>query len=220
MEQSRAQETRRVEVVCRTWAIYVPSPKTRYNIQRHVERIFSGYSFYPSFDWDRYGYRPPEGHQVLGAWRHLKTRAFAFLLEHPRVSTVGSTSHVVLYVVGDTVEVSALEPRIEGLKSDFDLEEKKSRIDSHLGERLDRVPKTRSLTVLTALLGIFIAAINGLSLYLRKLPPPELGIPGLVIAYKAFLACIHFGALFLILGVIWFVVIFAIKYSALLIRRL
>jgi len=219
MEQSKTQQTPQGEVVCRTWAIYIPSSRAISNIQRHVDKVFSGYSFYPSFDWRRYGFRPPEGHQVLGAWRHLKTRAFAFLLDNPRINTVDPTNHVMLYVVGDTLEVSALEPRIDGLKRVFDLEEKKTGMNSYLGERLDRVSKTR-LTVLMTLLGIFTAAINALSLYLRKLPSPELGIPGVAIAYKALVTCIHFGAIFLIFGIIWFVVIFGIKYAALLMRRL
>lgn len=221
MIESKAQEIQ-LEEKCRSWVIYGSSEKGLSNIQRDVDKIFSGYSFYPEIDWGQYGYRPPEGYQVLGAWRHPKTRIFAFLLDNPPMKTSAPTIQLLLYVAGTTVEISILESKIEVLKANFELEDKKDRVDSSVGERLDRIYKykSKSLAVLLGVLGIFTAIINGLSLYLRKLAPPELGSQKLILAYNGLLVLVHFVAVLLLLLVIVICAVFVIKYGVLLIRRL
>lgn len=134
--------------------------------------------------------------------------------------TIDPTIQLLLYVAGEIVEISMLEPKLGVLKSNFELEEKKGKIDTLVGERLDRVHKSKSLGILTSILVIFTAIINGFSLYLRKLPPPELGSQGLFKIYKLVLALVHFSALFLLLLVIAICAAFLIKYGVLLIRRL
>ena len=208
------------KVICRSWVIYGSSEKCVSKIQREVDNIFSAYSFYPEVDWGQYGYGPPEGYQILGAWRHPKTKAFAFLLDNPNIITIEPTIQLLLYVAGEMVEISMLERKIEILKTNFALEEEKVRVDSYARERIDRVHKSKSLAILTGALGIFTAIINGFSLYLRKLPPPELNSQIMINTYNVVLALVHFSALFLLLLVIAICAAFLVKYGVILIRRL
>jgi hypothetical protein len=73
---------------CASWIFYGSDKNSIIKTQKEVDHIFHDYSFYPEIEWGTYGYRAPEGHQVLGAWRHPETRAFAFLLDNPSMVTI------------------------------------------------------------------------------------------------------------------------------------
>lgn len=218
MVNSKSQ-TIPLKAIHRSWVIYGSSKREISKIQRGVDSILSGYSFYPEVDWGQYGYRPPDGHQIMGAWRHPETKAFAFLLDNPNIRAVEPSIQLLLQIAGENVEISQLEPKIEALKTELHIEEQKDRVDTYLGERLDRIRKSKSLAPLTGVLCLFTAIINAFSLYLRKLPPPELGWQEFIEIYRVFLGVIHLGALLLLLLVIAIVAGFLIKYGMLLIRR-
>jgi hypothetical protein len=183
-----------------------------------MDNLFGAYSFYPEVDWIQYGYRPPEGHQVLGAWRHPKSKLFAFLLDNPRMITIEPAIQLLIYVAGETAVISTLEPKLTALKSGFALEDKRLKADTIVEERLGRVNESKHFAVLTGVMTILAAIINGFSLYLRQLPPPQLGNSWLANIYSGFLITVHFTSLFLLLLVAVIVAAFLIKYGMLLIR--
>ena len=202
----------------RSWVIF-SSLEEIAKIQKETDKIFLGYSFYPEVDWKRYGYFPPENHQVMGAWRHPQTKVFAFLLDNPQIKSFGPNALLLLYVAGETTEISNLEPQIELFKSKAAMAELKGKMHSSDEERLNKVSK-KPLAILTAVLSIFAAIINGFALYLRKIPPPELGSQSLIEVYKYLMALVHYSALILLLIVIAICVAFLLKYGVVLIRRL
>lgn len=202
----------------RSWAIFARSEEIT-KIQKETDKIFSEYSFYPEFDWKKYGHFPPDGHEVMGAWRHPQTKAFAFLLDNPQIKSFGSDTQLLLYVAGEATEISNLGAKIDVFKTKASITELKDKIHSQDEERLCKISK-KPLVILTAVLSIFAAVINGFSLYLRKIPPPELGSQELIKFYQYLLALVHFSALILLLIVITICMGFLIKYGTLLIRRL
>lgn len=204
----------------RYWVIYISTKSELLNIQKDIDKIFCDYSFYPEIDWARYGYRPPDGYQVIGAWRHPQRRIVAFLFDNPYMMAPKPTMQLILYVAGNDVEIKSVESKVEILKKNFALNEQRTKIDSAIGERLDRVHKNKSFAIITTILGIFTVVINAFSLYLRKLPPPVLNSQSLITFYNTVIALVHFSALTLLLVVIIICAIFLIKYGILLLRRL
>lgn len=202
----------------RSWAIFIPK-KDIPKIQKEIDKIFSGYSFYPEFDWKKYGYSPPDGHQVLGAWRHSQTKVFAFLLDNPQIETYGSNAHLLLYTAGSTVEISKLEPKIEALKSKVALIETKNRTLIQDEERLKGVSK-KPLIILMAVLCTFGGITSYLSEYLRKIPPPKFGNEVMAKFYGILMEFLHLSALILLLIVTIICIAFLLKYGYLLIKRL
>jgi len=205
-------------VTRRSWVIYGTSKDDIPKIQRQMDVLFNGYSFYPEVDWIQYGYRPPDGYQVLGAWRHPKTRLFAFLLDNPRMITIEPAIQLLLYVAGAAVELTSLEPKLATLKTAFAIEDKKLITSSEIKDKLGKVDDAKHFGVLTGALSILTLIINGFSLYLRQLPPPQLGSPFLISIYSIFITLIHFSALFLLLLVAVIVAVFLIRYGYLMIK--
>jgi len=204
----------------RSWIVYATSRDDVSRIQREVDKTLDDYSFYPEVDWVRFGYRPPEGYQVLGAWRHPHTKLFVFLLDNPRMMTVEPTVQLLLYVSGEAVEVGLLEPKLIGLKAAHAVDEKRGRTETRIGERLDRMNETKHLAMLTSIIGVFTAIINGFALYLQQLPPPQLGSVALNSIYQIGFAVFHFFALGLLLLFLLTLAIYIVKYAILLLRRL
>jgi hypothetical protein len=203
----------------RSWAIYAASNSEIAVIQREVDHVFSGYSFYPEVEWKLYGYLPPDKYQVLGAWRHPQTKVFAFLLDNRNNETSGTALQLLLHIAGDISEIIKLDPRIDDLKKNLNLSEKKGRVNLHYGTRLDRLNKT-SLGILTGILTIFAGIINGFALYLRKIHPPQFSNKLFIDIYNWVVLVVHFSALFLLLILILICGAFLIKYGILLIRRI
>ncbi len=206
--------------LCISWAFYGSSKKEIITVQKEIDSAISDYSFYPEIEWGKYGYRAPEGYQVLGAWRHPKTRAFAFLLDNPHMLTIDPNVQLILYITGDEKELQRLEPIFESLKSKFSALHDKNKATSDLEIRLSKIQKAKSLKIITSVLVLFTAVINGFSLYLRKLPPPDFNSKLLLTIYSALLASVHFASMILLMIVISILCLFLIKYGVLIIRKL
>ena len=204
----------------RSWALYGTSKADISKVQREVDKLFTGYSFYPEIDWKEYGYRPPDGYPVLGAWRHPKTRGFAFLLDNPRMVTIEPAIQLVIYVAGDPIEIENLETRLAALKATFALDERKTQVGSAAGERLTRASEARYLGVFTGVLTVFTAVVNGFSLYLSQIQPPSFGGPVVTFAYSATIVVVQFVALLLLLLTVVTIAAFVLKYLWLLMRGL
>lgn len=207
------------EGLCLSWIFYGSEKGDVIKIQKEVDNILSGYSFYPENEWGRYGYRAPEGHQVLGAWRHPQTRAFAFLLDNPSMLTIKPSTQTLLYIIGDEIEISKLRQKCDLLKNRFADISKKDEKVSDVATRLDRIQKSKPLGVIVTVLVLFTAFVNGFSLYLRKLPAPNMHSRELSIVYGYFIVSVHIGALALLLILICFLVIFLFKYGRLVLKR-
>lgn len=205
---------------CLSWAFYGSSKNDIITVQKEINNSISDYSFYPEIEWGKYGYRAPEGYQVLGAWRHPETKAFVFLLDNPHMLTIEPNIQLILYVTGDETELQRVEPKFEALKSKFTSIHDKNRATSDLEIRLSKIQKTKSLAIITSILLLFTAVINGFSLYLRKLPPPDLNSKLLLTIYSTLVASIHFASMILLMIAISILCIFLIKYGILIIRKL
>jgi len=205
--------------LCSSWIFYGSEKGDVIKIQKEVDHIFSDYSFYPEIEWGKYGYRAPEGHQVLGAWRHPQTRAFAFLLDNPSMVTIKPSTQTLLYITGDETEISKLRQKCDLLKSRFADIRKKDETISGIATRLDRIQKSKPLGVIMTVLALFTAFVNGFSLYLRKLPAPNMRSEELSIIYGYFVVSVHIGSLALLLIIICFLAIFLFKYGRLVLKR-
>ena len=202
----------------KSWVLYTSSESEISTIQREIDDVFSEYSFYPEVEWPLYGYPPPDKYQVLGAWRHPQTKVFAFLLDNLNTKAYG-TAQLLLHIAGESSEIVKLEPRINGLKKNLSLAEKKGRENLNYGTRLDRL-NNKSLGVLTGFITIFTGIINGFSLYLRKIPPPEFSNKLAIDVYNGALLAVHFSALILLFILVLICGTFLIKYGIILIRRI
>ena len=201
------------------WVFYDSSPEQLIDIRREVDNVFSDYIFYPEIEWGKYGYRAPEGHQVVAAWRHPHTKLFSFLLDNPRMASVEPETQLLLLMTGDKSEIEKLEPKCEQIKSKFSAMQKRQGESLIAEATLNSLQRSKPLAIVTAIIAVLTAIINGFSLYLRKLPPPPLSHELLVAAYQLLISLVHLSALILLLIVIIFLGIFFIKCARLILRR-
>lgn len=190
-------------------------------IHEEVDRIFSnGFSFYPEKEWKAAGFPPPDGHQVLGAWRDPGYRGFAYLLDNPGMKAPpGTVPHLLTYD-GDRAPLGPFVPQINRLKKTLSLDAARKKNDKHLRTRLKQADTTASFKRLLVLMGSITAVINVLALYLRKLPPPVISIRFLSELYNFLLPLIYISALALLLMFATIFLLFTSKYAILLIRKL
>ena len=177
---------------CSSWIFYGSDKRDVIKIQKAIDEIFVNYSFYPEIDWGKYGYRAPEGHQVLGAWRHPQTRAFAFLLDNPSMLSFRPNIQLLLYITGDEAEISKLRRKCDLVKDRFANRFKKDEIVSDSTARLEGIRKSKSLGVVVTILSIFTAFVNVFSLYLRKLPAPQLFSEKQSMVYGYLIMSVHY----------------------------
>jgi hypothetical protein len=208
------------KLLCHSWVLYGLSDKDTLNARKEVDKAFRDYSFYPSLEWDEYGIYPPEGHTVLGAWRQTESKAFAFLIDNPSMSTGRMDQQLLVYVIGEDDELRLLEPRLMILKKSFSFKEDNIRSNDYLRQRLTRIEKSKSLTYLSGILTIYTAIVNAFSLYLRQLAPPPTWSPVLITIVNGFASLVHISALLLLIVFIFFVGAFVFRYGILLLKRM
>ena len=205
-----------------SWILWASStPEDRASLHEEVDRIFStGFSFYPEKEWRAAGFPPPDGHEVLGAWREPGFRGFAFLLDNPGMKAPpGTVSHLLTYD-GDSAPLAPFVPGINRLKKTLSLDAARKKHNKHLSMRLKEANTSASFKKLLVLMGSITAIINLLALYLRKLPPPVITITSLSAAYNILLPLIYISALVLLLMFAIIFLLFTFKYAMLLIRKL
>ena len=204
-----------------SWIFYGSEKLDISKIQKAVDGIFSEnhYSFYPEIEWAIYGYRPPDGYQVMGAWRHSRTRAFAFLLDNPNMVSVKPHIQLLLYITGDEIEIEKFRRKCDLLKSQFAERRKKDENILDSATRLEGIRKSKSFGVIMTLLSVFAFIINAFSMYLRKLSVPEMLSQRQLMIYGYLVVSVHFCALILLLIVICFLILFSLKYGRLVLKR-
>lgn len=202
------------------WQLLASSEDETKKIQSSVDTLFSGYSFYPEVDWKRYGFFPPDGHRVLGAWRHPDTIVFTFLLDNPLMQDRGNYRQFLIYAVGNEDVISMLDGRILSIKKGLKKEAHREAQMIGAASRLDQMSPNRSTGVFTAVLTFVTGLVNAYSYYLRTLEPPRLNSQYLEFLYSSLLSLVHFLALGLLVMVTVLFGLFLLKYAFILIRRL
>ena len=182
--------------------------------------VFSGYSFYPETDWKRYGFFPPDGHRVLGAWRHPDSLSFAFLLDNPLMQNASVYSQFLVYIIGVDSEIVAVDRKISSIKKTLKKEAHKTAQAIGAASRLDQMSSKRSIAMFTGVLTFVTALVNAYSYYLRTLSPPDLSSPTLQTLYSVLLGTVHFVSLSLLITVALVCGLFLLKYGFILFRRL
>jgi hypothetical protein len=97
-----------------------------------------GFSFYTEYEWSQYGYEPPEGYDVIGAWRHPRSEAYVFLLsEHGKIESRASR-RLLLTMVGTRSHIDSLKELITSLKLRYDNTNEKEVRQIETNRRLER----------------------------------------------------------------------------------
>jgi len=204
-----------------TWVLWSSSASEEIvAIHQEVDRIFSGFSFYPEIEWRRYRFRPPEGHKVLGAWRQPDGVAFVFLMNNPGMAAPSGTAPLILSYDGRRTDLVPLLPQVRRLKRELARKNGRRTSDKRLDVRLEKAATSRSLRRLLALMAPITAVINGLALYLHKLPPPTIESAWLSSTYKVLLPLVYISALGLLFIFTVVCMLYTCKYGLLLLRRL
>jgi hypothetical protein len=186
---------------------------------RLIDQSLSDYFFYPESEWAKYGYRPPENHPVLGAWRDQTGSVFAFLLDRDPKYSKSKGMNLLLYVAGVRDCVDKMGTKIKALKSDLVKVEKKELKVHQVGQRLDQELKSASISKLVKMIGLFAVVVNAFSLYLRRLPPPDFPYIAIASVYQLLVGAVHFSALLLLLITILIAIGYIIGYGLLMLRR-
>jgi len=205
-----------------SWILWTSaSPGESASIHEELDKIFSkGFSFYPEKEWRATGLPPPEGHEVLGAWRDPSFRGFVYLLDNPGMKAPPGTIPHLLTYDGTRAQIAKFAPEIEQLKRTLSLDNERRKNDKRIRTRLRQADISASFRKLLLLMGSITAIINALALYLRKLPSPVIEIRWLAEFYDFLLPAVYVSALLLLLlfAIIFFV--FTTKYAMLLLRKL
>jgi len=126
------------DICTMSWILWTStSQEDSASIHEDVDKIFSnGFSFYPEKEWRAAGFPPPEGHEVLGAWRDPLFRGFVYLLDNPGMKAPpGTVPHLLTYD-GARVPLASFIPQIEHLKKALSLNNARKKSDRRLQTRL------------------------------------------------------------------------------------
>ena len=201
------------------WALWPDPRRHALPLPRIIDQALARYLFYPEPEWARYGYRPPETYPLLGAWRSPSASVFAFLLGPDPVLAESKEKNLLLYVAGERAAVDELGATVTALKSGLAKSDRKELQVRQTGYRLGLEQKSPSISRLAKLIGLSTVVINALSLYLRKLSPPDLPSATAASAYHLLIGAVHFSALLLLLITTLTAIGYAIRYSLLVLRR-
>jgi hypothetical protein len=201
------------------WAIWPGSDDDMSDLQRRVDAILTGYSWYPEAEWGLYGYRPPEEYPLLGAWRSPTTTAFVFLLQEPH-GVCHINGQCLLFFAGGVSEKELVAEKVNRLKSDLARLDRQEVRDWKIEGRINSAQKSGLLTRLLMLLGPLTAVINAFALYLRKLPPPPIDNTFFREVFSYLFYFIHVGALSLLLVFIVICIGYVGKCGLLIVRKL
>jgi hypothetical protein len=199
-----------------SWAIW-QSPDQAAALAGMLDQVLIGWCFYPEAEWGKYGYRPPEGAFLTAAWRMIDGSAFGFLVDAP---TKGQGPASIFHCTAKESVLAVIEAKINGVKGNLFRAESRKLRDARNRRRLDGADKSKSINKLLKLVGLFALVVNALSLYLRKIPPPDIKFGAIAAVFNVLLATVHITALALLLLLIIICIVYAVRYGILLIGRL
>lgn len=100
-------------------AIYGTQSSDKDKIIEKIDSLFKyKYSIYPEWEWDLFGIFPPQAGKIYGAWRHMDSAAFAFLVDHAFSHQVKNPAFM-LHIVGTINEVEIIKRRVLALKNEL-----------------------------------------------------------------------------------------------------
>jgi hypothetical protein len=204
-----------------SWVVWANSSEHSTPLIRSIDHALRDYVFYPEAEWARFGYRPPEDSPLSSAWRDPDGHVFVFLLEGTaKRHSARNEKPLLLYVSGLRTAVEQVGTRIAALKSGLaKLERKELRI-IQAGHRIDEEKKSPSLARLFKLVAFFTVIVNAFSLFLWRLPPPNLPVPWAQHTFQFAVIAVSLAALTLLLTIILVGIAYAIRYGVLVLRRM
>jgi hypothetical protein len=188
------------------------------SVHERVDRIFSnGFSFYPELEW-KTRYPPPQGHEILGAWRDEQNRAFAFLLDNPGMKPPPATVPLLLHCAGTKTVLDVFLPGVETLKNELKEKSERQQSSKKIRGSLKQADASKLLRHLMGLIGPITGITNAFAVYLRKLPTPSIDVFWFARVYNFLLATVYCGSLFLLLVFVGLCVLYTIRMGYLLLR--
>jgi len=220
-QPSFATEAGLPQIHTTSWILWCSSaPDDQASVYEEVDKIFSrGFSFYPELEW-KTRYPPPDGHEILGAWRDQSNQAFAFLLDNPGMRPPPGTVPLLLHCAGAKTVIDLFLPEITVLKDQLNQKNGRQKESKRLQGRLKQADTSKSLKHLMALMGPITAIINALALYLRRLPTPSIEFLWFAKTYSLLLASVYMGSLVLLLIFIVLCLCYIGKMGYLLVQKL
>lgn len=203
-----------------SWRLWSSSPAETTSVHGSVDQIFEGYSFYPELEWKNFGCFPPDGHKVLGAWRHPDIYAFVFLLDNPGMASPTGMQQLVLTYSGEKAQLTPLRRKIEKLSRELVLRNRQRINILQIQARLEKNDKSGALKRLLALMGPITLAINGFAAFLHKLAPPSIQVEWLSKTYQLLLVTLYASSLVLLILFCWISFAYLAKYGFMLLRRM
>jgi hypothetical protein len=207
------------DLLTESYAVWSSSDTAESSFARQLDSVLDGFVYYPDEEWATFEYRPPEDADLLGAWRNREGSAFVFLLSgsvEPKKSL--SPTYRVL-ITGATSAVRQIGEKVAAQKSTRERIEKKEIAERVAGDYFTAELNSRSIERFSAIVAIFTVIVNAFSLYLRALPEPKIQDARFLIAYQWLLACVHVGALLLLLVAIGLAIAYLLKFGILLVGR-
>lgn len=184
-----------------------------YQIESEIDNIFSQYSFFPEIEWHNHNCTPPNGYQVLNAWRHPNKESYGFLMNNPARQEASSNAQLLIFVKSDNDEINKIKSMIHKLKQKYFIE------DSPLDERINRVHKLKVPAFLITILAVFTAIVNAFSIYLSKISAPAISNHILLALYALLVSIFHILAMVFIISFCLFFIVFMAKYGLLIIKK-
>lgn len=178
------------------------------SLKQAVESVVRDFSYYPEMEWDRYGFRPPEGRPFYGAWRNVDRTAFVYLVgENDATQEI----KMLLIVTAQGEErLTNLVARFQAVTESFRKAERQA---------VQRVKQDRFAAKFTQnyadkrVIGIYslaTAALAGASRALRTMPSPATQFERLNEIYDVMVMTVHLVSLFsLLLAGVFLVIFFA-----------
>ncbi|MCK9194589.1 MAG: hypothetical protein M0P19_12030 [Nevskia sp.] len=202
-----------------SWMLWENSFEHAMPLARSIDHALSDYVFFPEPEWAKFGYRPPDNLPLLGAWRDSAGTAFAFLLDRSPASPSAGERRLLLYASGARSVVEEIGSKVTALKSVLAKSERKEIQVRHAEHRIELEEKSPAVARLLKLVGLFTIVVNAFSLYLRRLPLPNLPSGPIQETYQFLVAVVHFAALFLLLTITLIGIGYVLRYGVLMLKR-
>lgn len=203
----------------RAWCLYTQTATGGARLQRQInDHVFKDCDYLREQDWRRQGIHPPEGGRLFGAWCHPHETLFAFLVESQNIAGVGSNIPLVLMIEGSQSQVDTISGRLDSLRRSLRIEDAAEQSRSIADQRIRLLQNVNPIGIITGLLTVFTAVVNGLALYLRTLPSHISGLPLLNSALTVIMWIVQALGLLLLATLVTLVIMLAVKVGALIHR--
>ncbi len=201
------------------WQILATDQSDFDRLRRDIDVLFDRFSYHPEVEWLEFGYAPPQGYEVLDAWKDPDTITSVFLLRRPTQRKEIKQFQLILCAVGQPSMLHSIDKKVNTLKKGHSRRIVKTSETLGAVLRLDQMNHTRSIAFFSGYIAFVTALVNAFSHYLRTLNPPSFDSTTLQYLYIALLDLIYFSSAGLLSIVTIVCDLFLIKYSYILLKR-